>query len=55
MRHCLNATFYSLFSERRRGRVVETLEKIQRNAADIWVRFSILTPIYFQCFEIGQQ
>jgi len=30
----LNATFYALFSEQRRGRVVETLEKRQQNAAE---------------------
>jgi len=31
---CLNATFYNLFSERRRVRVIETLEKKQRNAVE---------------------
>jgi len=35
-------------------RVVKTLEKKQRNAAEFWVLFSI-TPILFQCFELGQQ
>jgi len=33
------------------GTVVETLEKKQQN---FWVRFSI-TPIHFQCCELGQQ
>jgi len=34
--------------------VVKTLGKKQRNAVNFWVRFSI-TPILFQCFELGQQ
>jgi len=51
---CLNATFYALFSDRRRGHVVETLEKKQRNVAKFLV--SILHhAIHFQCFELGQQ
>jgi len=48
---CLNATFYALFSERRRGR---NDEKSSGMLQYFWVRFSI-TPIYFQCFELGQQ
>jgi len=50
---CLNVKFYALFSERRRGRVVETLKKSSGMLQTFWVRFSI-TPIHFQCFEIGQ-
>jgi len=49
---CLNATFYALFLERRRGRNAEI--KSSGMMQNFWVRFSI-TPIHFQCFELGQQ
>jgi len=48
----LNATFYALFSERRRGR--NAGNKSSGMLQNIWVRFSI-TPIHFQCYELGQQ
>jgi len=55
---CINATFCALLSERRRGlqsgAVVETLEKSSEMLQNFWVRFSI-TPINFQCFELGEQ
>jgi len=48
---CLNVIFYAFFSERRGGRVVETVKKAAQN---FLIRFSI-TSIHFQCFELGQQ
>jgi len=50
---CLNAIL-RLFSERRRGEWSKRWKKSSGVLQNFWVRFSI-TPIHFQCFELGQQ
>jgi len=49
---CLNATFYTLFSEHRHGQNAGKYSSGMLQ--NFWVQFSI-TPIYFQCFELEQQ
>jgi len=36
------------------GAVVETFEKSSEMLQNFWIQLSI-TPIHFQCFELGQQ
>jgi len=36
------------------GAMIKMLEKSSGMLQNIWVQFSIM-PIYFQCFELGQQ